>query len=345
MLANLKLLRILGLRFFLQVNAVKRLSQDTARGFYQTLVLKALFNIGFFEAFEDGAALNLERFADENDLDLEVLNILCDYLLSRGLLDRQGRDYVLTADGKLVAQFSSGTYQIIHAYSDVFFSLEELLRKQKHYGREINRKSDYVAKGSGAVGKLLAFPLMAHLITENKFTRVLDLGCGDASFLIDLCQRNDQVSGFGLDISPEAIEAGEANLAAKKINGKIQLFVSDMFKIGEMAEELSGMDAATSVYVLHELLRHNKAEALHMLRQFRTHFPGVRLLVCEVIRHTPDVLREKPGGIIEIQLFHGLSKQQIFSREEWREVFEQAGFENIEEVYFSSVRTAVFIVS
>lgn len=92
------------------------------------------------------------------------------------------------------------------------------MRKEKAYGRDVKRRSDFVAKGSGDMEKWIYFPLAVDFINKNGFKKVLDLGCGDATFLTNLCESNDEVTGYGIDIAPEAIvmeERGSNRLVFK----------------------------------------------------------------------------------------------------------------------------------
>ena len=128
--------------------------------------------------------------------------------------------------------------------------------------------------------------IILDLIEPN--AKVLDLGCGDATFLTDLCERNSRVRAHGLDISPEAIAAWQRKLAQKNLQDRVQLLVGDVFKIDALAEQLRGIEAATSIYVLHEFLTDSRDQILKLLRTFKSALPGVPLILCEVIRHTPE---------------------------------------------------------
>jgi methylase of polypeptide subunit release factors len=145
----------------------------------------------------------------------------------------------------------SGAFDSVYAYEDIFYHLEALLRKEREYGVDVARRSDYVAKGSGQTGKLLAFPLIVDLLNQKNLKKVLDLGCGDGSFLAHLCENNGHIKGYGLDISPEAIERGCSNLMQKALQHRAQLFVGDIFKIETMVDQLEGIEAGTAIYVLH----------------------------------------------------------------------------------------------
>lgn len=345
MLSQLRVMKVLGWQSALEANQLKRLSEETIRGFYVTRAMVALFNIGFFDELAERRPVNLEAFAAQKRLDLNVLRVLCAYLFSLKVLKRDGENYTLDAKGETLVESLAGVFHMVYAYEDVFYYLESLLKQDKRYGVDITRRSEFVAKGSGAMGKLLAFPMVHDVISRNKLEHVLDLGCGDATFLIDLCERDERVTGYGLDLSLEAIAAGQRRLEEKNLQDRVRLLAGDVFKIDTLADQLPGIDAATGLYVLHEFLTESQGRVLEVLRKFRSTFPGKPLILCEVIRHTPEELREKPGGVLEIQLFHGLSNQHLASREEWRALFRQAGFANVREDYLSFVRTAIYTVS
>ncbi len=347
MLSQLQVMKVLGWRSVSQANQLKRLSEETIRGFYLTRALVALFNIGFLDELAAGQAVHLETFASKKNLDLNVLRVLCDYLFELKVLKRDHENYTLDAKGKTLVESLSGVFYVVYAYEDIFYCLESLLKQDKKYGVDITRRSEFVAKGSGAVGKLLAFPMVHDALQRNQYKRVLDLGCGDGTFLIDLCERDERMTGYGLDLSPEAIAAGQRKLEEKNLQGRVHLLAGDVFKLDLLADQFQGIEAATSVYVLHEFLTPagGKDRILEVLRKFKSTFPGVPLILCEVIRHTPEELREKPGGVMEIQFFHSLSNQQLATREEWRALFSEAGFTNVREDYLDFVRTAIYTVS
>lgn len=345
MFSQLKAIKALGWRSVLRAQKIKRLSQETIRGFYATRSIIALLNIGLFDELAGQHRINLAAFAVRENLDPKVLKSLCDYLYELKILNRNGENYSLTQPGSFLVETLSGPLQSVYAYEDVFHNLEALLKKEKRYGLDVNRRGEFVARGSGSTGKLLVFPLVAELLSQNKFERILDLGCGDGAFLIDLCERDGRMRGYGLDISPEAIAAGQRKLSRKNLQHRLQLLVGDIFELDDMADRLQGIDAATCIYVLHEFLTDDREQILDLLDKFKRTFPGVPLIVCEVIRHTPEALRKKPGGIMEIQLFHDLSNQQLASREEWQDLFKGAGFTKVQENYLSFVRTAIYTIS
>ncbi len=341
MQAVFKVARALGWRSILRSYRIKRIHQDTLRVFYATRAIIALLDVGLFDELGERKTVHLAEFAARENLNFKVLQTLCDYLYELRILKREGEGYALDLDGELISESMRGVYYLTQAYEDAVHNLELLLRKEKTYGMDVQRRAEFVAKGSNLIGQLLAFPMVYEEIRRNGFRRILDLGCGDGAFLIDLCQRNSDVYGYGLDIAPEAIALGKRHLEDEDLQGRVQLFVGDIFDIGALAGPLSAIDAATAMYVLHEF----QDRIVEVLKRFRAAFPQVPLILCEVIRHTPEELRRKPGGVMEIQFFHELSNQRLFTLEEWRSMFRQAGFTNINENYLGFVRTCIYTVS
>jgi len=340
MQAMFKVARVLGWRSILRSGRIRRISQDTLRGFYATRAIIALLDVGLFDELEERKTVHLAEFAARENLDFKVLQTLCDYLYELRILKCEGESYALDSDGELISESMKGVYYITQAYEDAVHNLELLLRKEKTYGLDIQRRAELVAKGSNWTGQLLAFPMVYEEIRRNDFHCILDLGCGDGAFLIGLCQRNPDVYGYGLDIAPEAIALGKRHLEDEDLQDRVQLFVGDIFDIGAIAGQLPAVDAATAVYVLHEF----QDRIIEVLGRFRAAFPQVPLIICEVIRHTPEELRRKPGGVVEIQFFHELSNQRLFTLEEWRSMFRQAGFADINENYLGFVRTCIYTV-
>lgn len=345
MLSQLRAIKALGWRSTLRAGKLKRLSNETIRGYYTTRAIIALFNVGFFDEIKEQQTVNLDAFATERGLDPGILGILCDYLFSLRILRRAGEQYALGAKGRLIVDASSGVFYHIYAYEDVFDHLEALLRQEKAYGTDITRRPEFVAKSSGQMGRLLAFPVVTDLLTRNGYERILDLACGDATFLIDLCQNQDHLEGYGIDIAPEGIALGQRRAEQYNLQDRIHLFVEDLFNIDKIADQFREVDVATCIYVLHEFLSISKEQTLDFLGKFKSSFAGIPLIVCEVVRHTPEELRAKPGGLIEIQLTHDLSKQSLFSRKDWQALFREAGFADVRENYLDFARTVVYTVS
>lgn len=340
----LKAIRVLGLGRLLQISRAHRLGwMDIISGFYTTRTMQALFNVGFFDELQTQGQVDVATFAKRENLDTQILEALCNSLYALGILDRNSSSYVLGAKGKTLVEVGRGWFDGIYGYEEVFHFLEKLLRKEKTYGRDIYRRPDFVAKGSGEMEAWVYFPLAIDIIKKQGYRRVLDLGCGDATFLCHLCKTTD-VEGYGIDLAPEAIADGERLVAQAELQDRIQLTVADITKLDEAPAKFQQVDVATTFFVLHEILWRGRDAVIDVFQSFRRLFPDVPFIIFEVIRPTDEEMRRRPGMMVQYLLQHELTHQKLVTSQEWHDIFKTAGFTHVDEQYFGFARTAIFVL-
>lgn len=337
--------RILGPRRLLELRRARDIGfVGIVRGHWTTRVLTTLLNVGFLDDLLDKGPFNLDDYSATRNFDPVILRAMCDYLVALRMLERQDSAYAANARGRFVVQRLRGLFESVYAYEDLIYNLEPLLKTQMKWGRDVHRKVQYMARGSGAGGRLFTFPLAIRLIEERGFKRVLDLACGDAAFLRQLCRTLPSVTGYGIDIEPIAIEEARGEVQRSGLEGRIHLVAEDIYRIGEVASQLRGVDAVTSFYGFQEFLALGRGRLLDMLREYRNTFPGVTFVVCEVPKYSPEELRGGPQGVVWYQLFHALSGQSLATRNEWMALWHDAGFRQIEEKYLDFARTVFYLL-
>ena len=109
-----------------------------------------------------------------------------------------------------------------------------------------------------------------------------------------------------------------------------------------MAADSPTPDVATAFFVLHDLVEGGTDRLILLLRNFRARFPGVPLVVFEVVRPELEELRRRPGMSVHYFLYHDLTQQRPMTQQEWRDVFRAAGFPSVAERYLRFARTTVY---
>lgn len=308
-------------------------------------MVQTLYHVGLIDALRDQATVDAPAFAEKHGLDGPLLVGLCDALYERGYFAKEGSKYTLDADGRFLVETDlvRGWFDLAYGYEPVLNKMEDLLTRKSTYGREVVRDGRHVAIGSGWASMDFYFPMVVEMVRRAGYKKVLDIGCGDATFLAYLCDQIPGLQGVGVDLTPDAITAGHELLAARGLKDRISLYVGNALDIGRLKTELKGVDAAATFFVLHELCdTHDNPKAVQFLNSFRETLPGVPLHVIETIRPPAEELRRRPGMAIEYFLFHDLSLQKPIGRESWKKAFSDAGFEQLHEDYIEFARSSIF---
>ncbi len=342
----LKAVRLLGPSHMLKLGKGYRLGWDEMiHGYVATKSIHALLSVGFLDELRAKGSVNAEEFARTSNLDIDVLKPICEALYAMSLLDRAGEGYKLSPKGRTIMDVLRGWIEVSYGYSDVIADLDKMLTREMVYGKDFYRKSDYVATGSGEMENWLFFPIANEIILQKGYQRVMDLGCGDGTFLRKLCELNREVKCFGIDLAPAAIEEGERRARAVGLQDRIMLHAMDIQKVDEMPDPFKSVQATTIFFVLHEILYFGEDKLIDFLKAYRKGFPQVPLIVFEAIRPTAEEMRQRQGIAIYYYLYHDLTQQKPVSRERWKELFAIAGFASIEERYLPFARTAVYTLS
>ena len=346
MIELLRTIRIVGLRKLLRLSQAKRWGwEGILGGFYTTRTIQTLFNVGFFDELQEKKKVNLEAFAAQKDLDLRILKALCDTLFALSILNKNGLDYTLDSKGTLLVEVARGWFDAAYGYEGMFHNLEGLLKKEKEYGKDVTRRWGPISRGSSAMESVIYYPVAVDMIKKSGAMNVLDLGCGDGEFLRYLCQRNNQVTGYGVDIFPDSVDVAEEMTREAGLEDRIHFTLANISELEEPPAVLREIDLAITLFVLHEILFAGEDAVIQFLQNFQRVFPGVPLIVIEAIRPTFEQMRRKPGMAVQYYLQHDLSNQNPVGREKWRDLFAKAGWKFVDEKYLGFASTSIYTLS
>lgn len=344
----LQIIRLLGLRRAARMKKRYEKALPFARGYCVTTALWSLLKLGFWDEVQSAGdgGMNVAEYADRNDCDLHVLGTVCSYLDGVGIVAYDhGRQHVkLTGLGRDLLAEPRGLFELTYAYEPAFVNLEAMLRGEKRYGEQVQRRTDWVGIGSGRLCRQLPYPVMMDMVRRHGCRNVLDLGCGDGALLLELAAADRNIRGVGIDLDEGTAELAAGQIGQAGHGDRLRAMHRDMFQLPLKHDDLGEIDCLTACDTFHEYLWESDAPVVELLRDLRATFPNAKFVIGEFCRQSHEWLRRHPTAFLEHHLFHQLSNQHIESAEAWRDIFKRAGLTIKEEKVFDLVGHGYFVL-
>lgn len=291
-----------------------------------------------FELFEGFALASVLASLDESGLltDLEagpvsgahagdvdgLLPAALRYLAQRELTEEHDGAFVLTERGRAVVKDKGYLVWLQGGYGHVLAGLGDFITGARRYGTDVERAGRWVAEGSALIGRDDVAPYAVEVLRTIDFHHVVDLGCGNARFLIGAAQ-DFGVTGVGVDLSPEACEDAAAMIEAAGLTGKVVVRCGDAGDL-DAIPELADADLAVAHFLLHEIFEHGREALVGYLTKLGRIMPaGAHMLVAEV---QPASGAHDERWRPEFTLLHAIMRQELLDADGWHEAFTTAGW-------------------
>jgi len=297
--------------------AARRPVFELFEGFALTSVLSSLERAGLLDRLE-GGAVPADPAEGRDGLPLATLR----YLAQRGVVDEVDGMYTLSERGRDICKDKGYLVWLQGGYGEVLAALGDFSTGARTYGSDVVRDGRWVADGSALIGRDDVSPHATEVLSRLDFGHVVDLGCGNARFLIAAANRFG-VSGVGVDLAPEACEDAERAIAAAGLADRLTVRCGDAGDL-DAIPELAEADLAVAFFLLHEVFEHGRDALMAYLRKLGSIMPrGAHMLVAEVqpASGAPDE-RWRP----EFTLLHAIMRQQLLTAEGWHDAFVEAGW-------------------
>ncbi|MFC6879170.1 MULTISPECIES: SAM-dependent methyltransferase [Actinomadura] len=293
---------------------------DYMEGYVVCAVYSGLERIGKLDRFAEHGLT-----ADDLGSNAFLTEATLRYLSQRGLAREEGGVHrptdlgrELYADRGYLNWLSGGYGEPLHAFGD-------LLTGAATFGEQVDRDVRWVAVGTALAGGKDLRPYVMDLLNRIEFSRAADLGCGNGHLLISLCRATGG-NGVGIDISADACAEAREEVRRAGMEDRIDIVHADA-RDPWGVPELEDVQLAMMFFFLHEVLELGYAVLVDYLRQLHARLPrGARALAAEI--SPPRVAFETPELVSpEYTLTQAFMSQRLLNEDEWRAVWEEAGFE------------------
>jgi len=288
-------------------------------GFALASVLASLDEAGLLAALEAGPVAGAPAGVPDPD---RLMAAALHYLAQRELVELRDGAFALTEHGRAVVKDKGYLVWLQGGYGHVLAGLGDFISGKRRYGTDVERAGRWVAEGSALIGREDVAPYAVEVLSGIDFRHVVDLGCGNARFLIGAAQRFG-VTGVGVDLSPEACEDAAAMIADAGLTGNVVVRCGDAGDL-DAIPELAQADLAVAHFLLHEIFEHGREALVGYLTKLGGIMPtGAHMLVAEVqpASGAPDE-RWRP----EFTLLHAIMRQELLDVDGWHEAFTAAGW-------------------
>ena len=333
-------------------NDLKSWSQSIRNGYIRSYVIFALHETGVFNLMKKQKELSVEEISSKCNLNPKLLDGVMNFLYhSDQIISKQNNKFSLTEKGNdwlFTDPVLAMSYGAVGAYSCILTELVPSLRNEKKYGVDFIRKGDLIAKGSYHTGKG-NYPWVLDKMKEMGIKKVADLGCGSADVIINLCKSDKNLKGVGIDISKEALEEAEKRIQANGLTERIKLSEGDLYKPETFSNSVKDVDAFNAIMVMHEFLRDGKESVIKMFKSMKKEFEGKYFFLGEFdcVEDEEYQRMNYPDRIHYLfyqHMIHPLTNQGLARKEDWLDIFQQAGINVLETNDKLSFRLVQFIL-
>lgn len=312
-----------GLRGTTQRELAPRPAFDLVQEFLTTNVLAALGMTGMLEELETSGirADSVKRLGAEEGALLEAI---LHYLTQRGLVDKVSGVFKLSELGSAVCRDKGYLVWVVGGYGEALRHLDGFLSGSKRYGTDHQRDGRWVAGGTAILARRDAVPHAMRLLEQLSFDHALDLGCGNARFLLTVCQKFN-CSGVGIDINTEACGDALRAVEAAGMIERVQIAQGDVINLDKIPL-LEETQLVITFFLLHEILALGRSVLVEYLSDMASRLPAGAYLMAGEVQPPKHQAATTEWFSPEFTFIHALMRQSLLSENEWRKVLQEAGF-------------------
>ena len=303
---------------------LERLSAlDLVEALHLAHAAAALHELDVLPLLSRGATV--AQLAHRHELDAKMLRAALDYLAMRTKLVRKSRGrYVATPHWLKEGRFLIDLYAL--AYRDNAVRLVQSLRTPALAAATVDRvwhakAFDDASAGHGGV--------LAGLVRQLGFNRVLDLGCSTGRMLNALAVTDASFIGWGLDLNPTACKAARALLRASGVASRVRIFTGDALRMDAALPPRvrEAICAVTASQVANGLFAAGPKAVVDWLRRMRKALPERPLLIADYCARLGTAIKPMQRETLLHDFAQVISGQGVppSTLKSWQTIYRQAG--------------------
>lgn len=223
----------------------------------------------------------------------------------------------------------------VGGYGDVFHHLAELAQQTLRFGVGVRRDDVQVARGCAQTLVPEVVVAFERALDSVEFSVIADIGCADASRLVQACRRHPHIRAIGIDVSPAACDLARRRIAEAGLSDRIDVIRADVLDIvadpARYADRLAGVDLVASSFMVHHLMAH-PTHGPRIMQLLQGAFPSARhFLIADHVRspHEADAEREAVFSL-EFELLHSFMDVPTPTRQSYDRMFTDAGLRPVQ---------------
>jgi len=291
--------------------------------------LHHLFNTGLYDLLEGGAQVPITQLADEFEMDHDRLRGLLLYLANEGIVAVEGATVQLTPKGRGYGEFRAWYSLLIGGYATTVAQIGPAL----HAGQpSCTRDGAQVGAGSCEISRYDGMAMTDALLSQAglRCSELLDLGCGNALYLIEFCRAMPHARAWGSEPDAGGYKEALERVADADLADRIRLANRSAIEFLESPPADCNPDLIVFGYVLHEILGQDGEQAVvTLLKRVAARFPDINIVVIEVANEIQNPAVMRHGLAINFwnpyYLIHYFTRQRLETQAYWERLFAAAG--------------------
>ena len=316
---------------------------DLVEAFHLSQAVNALHELGVLAALTKPC--DTAKLAARCKVDEKLLRGVLDYVVARTSLLKLTGDgqFVLTRNYDVAARFFLDLY--LGAYGGNAVTLPTLLRNPTRAAATVDRLRHASAFAHVDHTALGALP---DIVRQLGFANLLDLGCGNGEFLLELARSDRDFIGFGIDVNPAMLKLARSSARAAGLGRRVKFIEGDCERLRSAIPVAirSQVGSVSACNFLNEMFGQGSSRVIRWLKELRRIFPTRPLLILDYYGRLGQKKNQKLEKVRET-LLHDFA--QLISGQglppgnvnQWNLIYREAGCQLVHVI--EDKRTTRFI--